>query len=136
MIDNQTKEKFIELRAQGKSYNTISKEIGVSKPTLIQWSREFVDEISNLKAIEFEDLQEKYYIHKRKRIEIFGTQLEAIKQELSSRDLKTISTERLLDLLAKFTTVLKAEETTINFTTKVSPVDDYLDLSVVKNWIG
>lgn len=136
MIDNQTKEKFIELRAQGKSFNTIAKELGVSKPTLIDWSREFVDQISNLKTIELEDLQEKFYIQKRKRIEIFGAQLETIKQELSLRDLKTISTERLLDLLAKFTSILKSEETPVRFTAKISPVDDLIDLSVVKNWEG
>lgn len=136
MLDNLTKEYFIELRAQGQSYSKISKIINVSKPTLIEWSKEFIDQISNLRAIDLEDLQEKYFIHKRKRIEIFGNQLEAIKQELSSRDLKSISTEKLLDLLAKFTGILKDEETPTKFINTTSKSDFIYHEKMESTWEG
>ena len=42
------KQDFIHLRAQGLSFEKISVEIGVSKPTLIKWNQEFSEEIANL----------------------------------------------------------------------------------------
>ena len=48
----QTKERFIELRAKGWSFDKIAKEIGKAKQTLIDWSKELQDEIANRKALE------------------------------------------------------------------------------------
>ena len=48
----ETKEKFIELRAKGWSFDKIAKELGKAKQTLINWSKELEDEIDNLKALE------------------------------------------------------------------------------------
>jgi transposase len=101
MKPDETKEQFIELRAKGLSFDNIAKELGVSKQTLINWSKELSLEVSNIKAIQLEALQEKYYILKEKRIELFGEKLKAINDELSKRDLSDIPTERLLDLLGK-----------------------------------
>jgi len=39
MKDQQTKEKFIELRAKGLSFDKISRELRISKQTLINWSK-------------------------------------------------------------------------------------------------
>lgn len=39
MKDQETKERFIELRAKGLSFDKISKELKVSKQILIDWSR-------------------------------------------------------------------------------------------------
>jgi transposase len=52
MENQKTKEQFIQLRAQGVSYSNISKKIGKSKQTLIDWGKELEEEIRNLKAIE------------------------------------------------------------------------------------
>jgi len=133
MLDNQTKEKFIELRAQGKSFKAISIELEVSKPTLMQWSRDFGDEIANMKAIEMDDLQERYYICKKRRIELLGEQIEAIKTELSTRELKSVSTEKLLELLNKFTSNLKDEEKPLIFT---ETSDKMRLIDFTYNWEG
>ncbi|MHC4278182.1 MAG: transposase, partial [Planctomycetota bacterium] len=101
MKPDETKEQFIELRAKGLSFDKIAKELGVSKQALINWSKELSLEVSNIKAIQLEALQEKYYVLKEKRIELFGEKLKAINDELSKRDLSDIPTERLLDLLGK-----------------------------------
>ena len=45
----ETKERFIELRAKGWSFDKIAKEIGKAKQTLIDWSKELQDEIANRK---------------------------------------------------------------------------------------
>lgn len=46
--------------------------------------------LANLKAIELEALQEKYYLNKRKQIELFVEKLQAIKDEFEKRDLSDI----------------------------------------------
>lgn len=134
MIDNSKKEKFIELRARGMSFNAISQELEVSKPTLIEWSKELAIAISNLKAMELEDLQERYFIQKKKRIELFGSQVEAIKNELATRDLKQLPTSKLFDLLGKFALILKSEETPVKFSNKSDTMLIDLDDALIKSW--
>ena len=51
MNDQETIARFIFLRSQGWSFNRITVELNISKPTLIKWSREFRFEIQNQRAI-------------------------------------------------------------------------------------
>jgi len=48
MKEQTVKERFLALRAQGLSFEKIARQLKVSKQTLINWSREFRYEISNL----------------------------------------------------------------------------------------
>lgn len=59
MHTEETKNKFIELRASGLSYDKIAAEIGVTKKTLREWGNEFADEIADLKILAREHLKEK-----------------------------------------------------------------------------
>ena len=65
----ETKERFIELRAKGWSFDKIAKEIGKAKQTLIDWSKELQDEIANRKALELEALYESYYLMRENRLQ-------------------------------------------------------------------
>ena len=116
MKELAVKEKFIQLRAQGLSFDKIAKELKTSKQTLIDWSKEFRTTIGNLRAIELEVLQEQYFLTKTKRIEMFGEAQKRIKEELSSRNLSEVPSEKLFDLLIKFGTLLKQEEIPVVFT--------------------
>ncbi|MFC1799481.1 hypothetical protein ACFL2Z_01015 [Candidatus Eisenbacteria bacterium] len=109
MKTQKTKERFIELRAEGWSFAKIAKELKVSKQTLITWSKELGLEIANLKAIEMEALQEKYYMTKARKMELLGERLMAVRTELEKRDLSDIRTERLMDLLMKYSEKLDRE---------------------------
>lgn len=111
MENHKTKEQFIQLRAQGVSYSNISKEIGKSKQTLIDWGRELEEEIRNLKAIELEAIYEKYFLLKEARLQSFGIITQRIKKEIESRDLSDIPTEKLLDMFLKYNSVIKQETT-------------------------
>lgn len=115
MKNQEVKNKFLELRATGLSYDKISRELNISKKTLIAWSKELAMEICNLKAIEIEALQEKYFMTKKMRIELYGEKLKAIKTELDTRSLSTISSDKLHELLIKYSTHLKQEGTNIVF---------------------
>lgn len=111
MENHKTKEQFIQLRAQGVSYSNISKEIGKSKQTLIDWGKELEEEIRNLKAIELEAIYEKYFLLKEARLQSFGIITQRIRKEIESRDLSDIPTDKLLDMFLKYNSVIKQETT-------------------------
>ena len=92
------KERFIELRAKGYSFEKIAKELGKAKQTLIDWSKELQDEIANVKALELEALYEKFYLLKESKITNYGTILSKITTELKSRDFSKVNTGQLLEL--------------------------------------
>lgn len=107
----EQKEKFIELRAKGYSFDKIAKELGRAKQTLIDWSKELEEEIANHKALELEALYEKYYLHKENRLQTFGELLGKIKKEIEKRNLSDVSTEKLLELYLKYQAQAKEEVT-------------------------
>jgi IS30 family transposase len=69
------KQRFIELRAKGWSFDKIAKDLGKAKQTLIDWSKELQDEIANRKALELEALYETYYLQRENRLQTFGAML-------------------------------------------------------------
>jgi hypothetical protein len=105
----ETKERFIELRAKGWSFDKIAKETGKAKQTLIDWSKELQDQIANCKALELEALYESYYLMRENRLQTFGAMLTKIKEEVESRDLSDVPTDKLLELLLKYNNQVKEE---------------------------
>lgn len=120
MINKTDKQQgFIELRAKGNSFDTIAKQLEVSKGTLINWSRDLEDEIQNYSALELDALKEKYLISKKHQIQSYGEQLATVREELSSRDPSDVKTEKLIEVEIKLleainklgiTTTLTGEE--------------------------
>lgn len=106
---NELKAEFIELRAKGYSYGKIAKKLKVSKTTLTNWNAFLSEEIARLKAIELESLQERYYLLKEGRIKLLGDLCQRLKKELKSRDLSEVPTDKLLELLLRYYSELKAE---------------------------
>ena len=102
MKTTEIKHKFIELRAKGLSFAKISKKIKISRQTLIDWNKDFENEIANLKAMELEELNYKYYLHRVARIESFGIILNRLKSELKERELTALGTDKLLELFLKY----------------------------------
>jgi len=105
----QTKERFIELRAKGWSFDKIAKETGKAKQTLIDWSKELQDQIANCKALELEALYESYYLMRENRLQTFGAMLTKIKEEIERRSLSDVPTDKLLELLLKYNSQVKEE---------------------------
>ena len=103
------KERFIELRAQGWSFDKIAKELGKAKQTLIDWSRELQDEIANRKALELDALYEKYYLLKENRLQTFGELLTRLREEIAGRNLIDVPTDKLLELYIKYSDKVKEE---------------------------
>ena len=95
MHDDQTIQRFIELRAQGWSYARLMAELNVTKPTLIAWSRKHQFTIQNHKAVELEALGEKWLASVSDRVNSLGEQLRRVESELAGRDMKDLSTSQL-----------------------------------------
>ena len=85
MHDEQTVQRFIELRASGWTYARLMTELNVTKPTLIAWSRKHQFQIQNLKAIELEALSEKWLTSVTARVNTLGAQLQQVEAELARR---------------------------------------------------
>ena len=96
MKDQETVQRFIELRAQGLTYERLMTELNVTKPTLIAWSRKHQFEIQNLKAMELETLANKWLASVSARVGAWGQQLLRVETELARRDLTALSTPQLL----------------------------------------
>ena len=105
MKDDQTIDRFIELRAQGWSFSRIAAELNVHKNTLLAWSRKHQHRIHNLRALETEALAEKFKLSRQTCLETLAEDVRRIRDELSRRDLKDIPTARLITLAA----LLRAE---------------------------
>ena len=131
--NSQDKERFIELRAKGWSYDKIGKELGKAKQTLIDWSKELQDEIANLKALELEALYEKYYLLKETRLQTFGEMLTKIKTEVESRDLSDVPTDKLLELLLKYNSQVKEEIVEPTFKSSEEITEERLDRELLDN---
>lgn len=101
MKDIDKQKEFIELRAKNWSFQRISDEIGVSKPTLIKWDKEFTYEIETLNSIELEELYQEYQTTQRQRVEYLGETHQKLIKELQNRDLSDVKTDKLLEMTLK-----------------------------------
>ena len=105
----KTKEKFIDLRAQGYSYDKIAKQLNKAKQTLIEWNKELQGVIAERRAYELEALYEAYKITKEGRLRSLGETINKLREEIARRDLSEVPTEKLLDLLLKYSSQVKDE---------------------------
>ena len=107
MKDLQNKENFILLRAQGFSFDKISAQIGISKPTLIKWNQEFSKEVANLVYFNSEKLIEQYKLLKIQKIEALASTLSRILDEISKRNFENIGTKDLISIAFTIESKLK-----------------------------
>jgi transcriptional regulator with XRE-family HTH domain len=105
----ELQQQFVELRAKGWSLRKIERKLKVSKSTLANWDRALEEEIASLKAMELEALYESYFLAKESRIRVLGQQLRRVQQELKSRGLEDVSTEKLMELQLRYLDALQEE---------------------------
>lgn len=112
-----TKDKFIELRAEGITLANIAKELNIAYNTAVNWNKEFLEEVNAAKAFKVEEMRAKYRMTTEKRIEMYGERLLAIQDELAKRDLSEIPTNKLFDMMLKCSKALEKEIPDPNFMT-------------------
>jgi len=135
MHDDKTVQRFIELRVQGWPFARIVRELSVSEPTLIAWSRKHQHTIANLTAIERENRLSQLLASSEERMRQLGEQLRAAETELAKRDLTTLSTGRLLTHVESLRRQLRREAGPMQFVSTVDaiPEDEYADRIQVWN---
>jgi len=129
----ETKQRFIELRAQGWSFDKIAKELGKAKQTLIDWSKDLQEEIANRRALELEALYETYYLLKEAKIKKYGAILSKITNELESRDFNNVPTGRLLELYLLYFEKLSQEIIEPNFKSSEELKEEALDREILNS---
>lgn len=119
---------FIKLRAEGKSYHTISKKLNISKDTCSRWEQELKEQISELKAEQLQELYDSYYMVREARISQLGDTLNNINEALSKKELEELSPDKLLDFKLKYMETLKGEYIELNNITPIKPDYDAKDI--------
>lgn len=139
MHDATKREKFVELRAQGMSFASISGELGVSKTTLIDWSREMSEEVANMRAIHEEALREQYRVAKEHQLKTLSMRFAAVEGELEKRGLSDLPTEKLYGVLFKLMDAMRAEDRplTLQRTEVSDPLQDLMGAqNSIATWNG
>ena len=112
MKDNKTKLEFIKARAEGKSYRTISKELGISISTCSDWESSLANQIAQAKREELDELYSSYSMTKQARIKELGEIIKRIdeaRDNIADKPLETLPEDRLLELKLKVMRELQAE---------------------------
>jgi len=95
--------RFIELRGKGMSFQKIAEEMGVSKPTLIKWNGELLEQVKEAQYMEFENLVEQYGLFRKERFEVYCKALNSALKEFQERaekgELKNVPTDKLLNIV-------------------------------------
>lgn len=101
MKDLSVKNSFVELRANGWSFDRISKKLNVSKPTLIKWQNDLEDDIEEIKNTNLEAIKEKYRLTEIEMTRSFGKLVKKVLTELFKRNLSEVSTDKLANIYLK-----------------------------------
>ena len=136
MHDENTVQRFIELRAQGWSYLRLMAELKVTKPTLIAWSRKHQFQIQNLKAIELEALGEKWLASVTDRVNRLGGQLQAVEAELAKRGLGELTTPQLHTLARSLRREIERAAASPGFTVPINEIPAAEYHEQVQDWRG
>ena len=123
MNDKQTR--FLSLRANGLSYDAISQELKISKPTLIQWSKLFEAEIKDLQFESFLMIKETHAWSTKTKYEMMLKQLNKIDDAILNADLTSSSIKDLFTIKNSLLFQLEAIEKRISVDAKLKQSDDF-----------
>jgi transposase-like protein len=134
MKDQETVQKFIELRAQGISYRAIARQLNVAPSTLFNWSRQHQHLINNLQAIEWEEVLARTLAPRQQRVQAIADQLRRLETELANRDLSSVPTARLIGLTDLLRRRLERECGSLQFSASVELSRDDETREAVQEW--
>jgi transcriptional regulator with XRE-family HTH domain len=104
-----TKDKYIELRAEGLSQRTCAKRLGVSAASVSRWEAEMAESISEARKRRLEEVYERYGMMKEARLRRLGGTIERLDKAAAAIDYQAIPAERILDLQIKFQEAFRDE---------------------------
>jgi len=99
----ETRTEFLRLRASGLSLGSISRRLGVSKPTLIAWNRDAQPQLQAAMLAEQQQRDAALANSTNQELADLKRRLGAVRQELFSRDMSEFSTPTLEQLAGQLT---------------------------------
>lgn len=111
MKPQEVKDEFIQLRAEGLSYDRIAERLHISKSTCTAWEREFKARIDQLKRERLVELYQAYGMAKEGRIRRLGETINRIGSALEEADLSATAPDKLLKLYLDYCKALREEYT-------------------------
>lgn len=100
---NEDVEKFLQLRAQGWSFDRIAAEIGVSKPVLLKWSGQYQQELDQESYFELQNILASHNLMRMHRMAAISEMLAAALAEVRMRAqdgrLADMSTDKLINMV-------------------------------------
>ena len=122
---NDKQNRFLTLRAEGKSYDAISQELKISKPTLIQWSKLFEAEIKDLQFESFLMIKETHAWSTKTKYEMMLKQLNKIDDAILNADLTSSNIKDLFTVKTNLLMQLETMEKKISADAKIKQTDEY-----------
>jgi len=93
---NDKQKALIQMRASGLSFDGICKELQISKPTAISWSRQFKADIDDLKFQSLADLKQAYRYNQASKYETLLKHLAKVDAAIADADLSNASIKDLI----------------------------------------
>lgn len=109
MKSQDVKQEFVQLRAAGKSYRAIAKELHIAQSTCCTWEKELGAEIAQLKQDELNALYDTYGMKKAASIKRLGETLAQVEAAIDKADLSKVPPEKLLELKLRYLDALQKE---------------------------
>ncbi len=109
MITLEQKEKFIDLRSDGNSYDLIAKKMKIGKSTCLKLGTELKKKINNATYFKIQTILEKYKLNQLSKIESHVKLLRKTIDEIDKRNLSELGIKDLLALKENLESSLKKE---------------------------
>jgi len=95
---NTEKEKFVDLRAQGKSFAEIADILDVARSTLFNWQADLLNELREQRFVEYESLCRQNHLTRKELLERNIELLKRIDSEIDSSESAKANTKDLFKL--------------------------------------
>ena len=122
---NDKQQKFILLRADGKSFDAIAKDLKVSKSQLIQWSKLLENEIKDIQFDNLIKIKEAYSNSKVKRYEALLKQLDFIESGILKADLTKATIKDLFTIKNDIINQIDRFEKSISVNARVTTTNEF-----------
>ena len=103
MNTQEKKERFLELRISGETFESIAKQLSVSKQTLINWSKDkdIQKAISIAQKMRIQAILKQYEVARKDQIEYYSKLSQQVKSELLKSKISNLKPDKLLDIVIK-----------------------------------
>lgn len=122
---NTKQREFILLRADGLSFDKIAKELKTSKPTLIQWSKLFDEEIKTVQFEAFLSIKESFSWNQKAKYKTLLKQMELVNKGITNADISQVNLKDLFTIKNNLVAQIESIEKRIDTDSKVVLTNEF-----------